>query len=183
MSHQRPLVVSVEKLHRISQRREETKIARYDLVVGSVSRLITRAVSIDPSRTSMFVSLGMLMGREMTAPGIDVATGIEYVCMVLRRNGFSATHIGEGILLLNWPKAPKSHKLEEMEKCDRLAAEMPERDTRIKNYQPVQNNNNAHATASATNGGQPATGSAAAVKEAQNTLDHIRRVVSKYQKV
>jgi hypothetical protein len=178
MANTRPLVVSVEKLHRITQRREDTKVARYDLVVGSVSRLITRAVSIDPKRTSMFVSLGMLMGREMTAPGIDVALGIEYVCAVLRRNGFTATHIGEGILLLTWPPAPKSQKIREIEQCNRAAARMPEREAPLKTYVPAGSASHAAAAAAATASSSAA--SAPSLQDAQNTLSHIRRVVAKY---
>lgn len=124
----RPLVVSVADIHRMARRREETKLARYDVIVGSVSRLIRRAVLMDPTRTSIFVSLGMLMGRELTAPGVDIALGIEYVCMVLRRNAFTVEHIGEGVLLVAWPVAPESARLRDMHACDATASAQPARE-------------------------------------------------------
>lgn len=102
----RPAIISVHRIHQISQRREETRLARYNVLVGSVSRIINRAVAVDARRTSVFIPLMTLMGREMTAPGIDVSTAIEYVCTVLTRNGFTCTHIGEGVLLIRWPPAP-----------------------------------------------------------------------------
>jgi len=181
-SKQRPLVVSVERLHRITQRREETKIARYDVLVGSVSRVITRAVSMDPSRTSMFISLGMLMGRELTSPGIDVPTGIEYVCLVLRRNGFTVAHIGEGVLLVSWPSAPKTPRLAQMEECDTLGNGMPARERPTKNYAAAAPHIQAapiHASGTST-GAAP---SAQQVAAAQGTLSNIRRIVAKYKNI
>lgn len=159
----RPIVVSVADIHRMARRREETKLARYDIIVGSVSRLIRRAVLMDPKRTSMFVSLGMLMGRELTAPGVDIALGIEYVCMVLRRNAFTVEHIGEGVLLVAWPVAPVSSRLSDMHTCDAIASAQPPREKEKLNERRFA------ATPSIT----PATSDAA--------FENIRRIVAKYK--
>jgi hypothetical protein len=159
----RPIVVSVADIHRMARRREETKLARYDIIVGSVSRLIRRAVLMDPKRTSMFVSLGMLMGRELTAPGVDIALGIEYVCMVLRRNAFTVEHIGEGVLLVAWPVAPVSSRLSDMHACDAIASAQPPREKEKLNERRF----------AVTPIIPPATSDAA--------FENIRRIVAKYK--
>lgn len=161
--HQRPIVVSVADIHRMARRREETKLARYDIIVGSVSRLIRRAVLMDPTRTSMFVSLGMLMGRELTAPGVDIALGIEYVCTVLRRNAFTVEHIGEGVLLVTWPVAPVSLRLGDMHACDAIANAWPQRE---------KLNTVPHRRFAA-----PAASSTAPT----DAFENIRRIVAKYK--
>ena len=161
---QRPIVVSVADIHKMARRREETKLARYDIIVGSVSRLIRRAVLMDPTRTSMFVSLGMLMGRELTAPGIDIALGIEYVCMVLRRNAFTVEHIGEGVLLVAWPVAPVSSRLSDMHACDAAASAQPPREK----LNVVQPRRFAAPVVA------PATSPA-------DAFENIRRIVAKYK--
>lgn len=162
----RPLVVSVDRLHKMSQRREETRVARYDLLVGSVSRVITRAVNIDPTRTSVFVSLGMIIGRETSMPGMDISTAIEYITMVLKRNGFTCTHIGGGVLLITWPPAPSLKALQDLQDSAETA----------------EANRRATAREIARAEQQAAIDAAAAVplQAARNTLDDIRRVAAKY---
>lgn len=176
-SQQRPLVVSINRLHQITQRREETKLARYDLLVGSVSRLITRSVQMDPHRTSIFVPLGSLMGRELTAPGVDIVVGLEYVVKVLSRNGYAAVHIGDGILLVSWPCAPQSAKMRQMNECAERAVAVPTRQdgttTTQLAFDRVAMSNDSRSHAAPTS---------AQVEEARDTLSNIRRVVARYQR-
>lgn len=176
-SQQRPLVVSIDRLHQITQRREETKLARYDLLVGSVSRLITRSVQMDPKRTSIFVPLGSLMGREFTAPGVDVVVGLEYVVKVLLRNGYAAVHIGDGVLLVSWPDAPQSAKLRQMNECVDRADSVPARQDGTASAQRAFDRG---ATALANDGRSHPT--SAQVEEARDTLSNIRRIVARYKR-
>lgn len=170
----RPIVVSVDRVHRVAMRREETKLARYDILVGSVSRLIARAVSIDPNRTSLFVPLAMLMSRELTVPGVDVPTAIEYVNHVLRRNGFSAVHIGEGVLLVTWPPAPRPMSMLALDASQQVAEEMPAR----VDEQPMLPAPPAYGALAAQAAPTP---SAAELRAAQQTFSRVKNIAARYR--
>ena len=161
----RPLVLSVDRIHQIQRRREETRLARYDLLLGSVSRLISRAVLLDPRRSNIFISLHMLMSRELCSPGIDIATGIQYICTVLRRNGYTCDHVGEGILLISWPPARTTFRDDDMTDAERAANTMLSQTEVRATPEPV-------AVVSV---------SPEQVQGARDTLSNIKRVVARYK--
>jgi hypothetical protein len=111
----------------------------------------------------------MLMSREMISPGINIQTGIEYITAVLSRNGYTATHIGEGILLVTWPPAVSTIRETIMSQAEARAEHMPEPQSTYQMQMPAVP---AHTQTFV---------SADQIQGAKDTMSNLKRIVARYK--
>lgn len=96
-------MITVADVHRAALRWDGARASHYEALAGAAGRIIARAVSVDPRRTSVRMSMQMLIRTDIALSHLDAEVAVQYVQTALRRGGFTVEYTGGGWLVVSWP--------------------------------------------------------------------------------